>query len=178
MPVVPAAEVLEQTSWTDTFDRAVVPADTVGLGPRDGAGRALSWMKVNEDLGDRDDPAAQLLHRSWLAYLSDDMPTDAVMRAHPVASLIHNDNDADNDATETGTGDPDDAPVPRFFAASLDHAIWFHHPLRADRWHLHDFSCHHFVGGRGLALGHVFSADGLHVATVAQEVLVRDRHAR
>ena len=46
--------------------------------------------------------------------------------------------------------------------------------MRADRWHLYDFSCHHFVGGRGLSVGHVFSEDGIHVATVAQEVLIRD----
>jgi len=45
--------------------------------------------------------------------------------------------------------------------------------LRADRWHLHDMSCHSFVGGRGLAMGHVFSQDGVHVATLAQEALVR-----
>ena len=60
------------------------------------------------------------------------------------------------------------------FCASLDHTIWFHGRLRADRWHLYDFSCLHIVGGRGLALGHVFASDGTHVATVAQEVLVRD----
>ena len=63
-------------------------------------------------------------------------------------------------------------------AASLDHTIWFHRPLRADRWHLHDFACHHFVGGRGLAIGHIFGEDGVHVATVAQEVLVRDLRDR
>ena len=36
------------------------------------------------------------------------------------------------------------------FTASLDHTIWFHAPLRADEWHLYDFSCHRYVGGRGL----------------------------
>jgi acyl-CoA thioesterase-2 len=159
MPDIPQVAQLEQTSWTDAFDRASVPAGEVhdhGAG-RDGTGRAVAWMKVNEDLGDPSDPTAQLLHRSWLAYLSDDLPTDAVMRAHPVAA---------------------DAEEDRFFGASLDHTIWFHRPLRADRWHLYDFSCHHFVGGRGLSIGHVFAADGLHVATVSQEVLVRDRQAR
>ena len=50
--------------------------------------------------------------------------------------------------------------------------VWFHRPLRADRWHLHDFSCHSFVGGRGLTIGHVFDLDGVHVATVAQESAV------
>ena len=159
MPDVPEADRLEQTSWTDAFDRASVPAGEVRdrVAGRVGTGRAVAWMKVNEDLGDPGDPAAQLLHRSWLAYLSDDLPTDAVIRAHPVAA---------------------DAEEDRFFGASLDHTIWFHRTLRADRWHLYDFSCHHFVGGRGLSIGHVFAADGLHIATVAQEVLVRDRQAR
>jgi acyl-CoA thioesterase-2 len=110
-------------------------------------------MRVNDDLGDPHDASAQLLHRCWLAYLSDDMPTDSVIQAHPIA-----------DDPEAREG---------LFCASLDHTIWFHRSLRADRWHLHDFSCHHFVGGRGLSVGHVFEADGTHVATVAQEVLVR-----
>jgi len=46
--------------------------------------------------------------------------------------------------------------------------------LRADEWHLYDFSCHGFVGARGLGIGHVYTADGTHVATIAQEVLMRD----
>lgn len=60
------------------------------------------------------------------------------------------------------------------FTASLDHAVWFHRPFRSDRWHLHDFSCHTYVGGRGLSVGHIFDEGGGHIATVAQEVLVRE----
>jgi acyl-CoA thioesterase-2 len=115
-------------------------------------------MKVNDDLGDPADPAAQLLHRCWLAYLSDDMPTESVVRAHPDGAALQE--------------------IEALFCASLDHTIWFHRPLRADRWHLYDFSCHSFIGSRGLSIGHIFEADGLHVATVAQEVLVRDVRAR
>ena len=62
-----------------------------------------------------------------------------------------------------------------FFGTSLDHAIWFHRPVRAEQWHLYDFAVHWLGGGRGLALGHIFSDAGAHIATVAQEVLVR-RH--
>ena len=83
MPDVPAPDELEQSSWTATFDRHSVPPEQVGGGSRDGAGRSVAWMKVNDDLGDPTDPAAQLMHRCWLAYLSDDLPTDAVIRAHP-----------------------------------------------------------------------------------------------
>jgi acyl-CoA thioesterase-2 len=86
------------------------------------------------------------------------MPTDAVVRAFPDYRAVTVD-DFNN----------------RWFSASLDHTMWFHRPLRADEWHLHDFTCHSYVGGRGLTIGHVFTAEGVHVATVAQEVLVRER---
>lgn len=158
MPGVPSPESLPGDSWNDTLDRAVVPSEDVAGASRDGAGRTVAWMKVNADLGDPSDAAAQLLHRCWLAYLSDAMPTLSVIRAHPVAD------------------DPEARSA--LFCASLDHTIWFHRPLRADRWHLYDFSCHHYVGGRGLSVGHVFVDDGTHVATVAQEVLVRDARDR
>ena len=45
----------------------------------------------------------------------------------------------------------------------------------ADEWQLHDFTCHGLMGPRGVAVGHLFTADGVHVATVAQEVLIRRR---
>ena len=61
------------------------------------------------------------------------------------------------------------------FAASLDHTVWFHRPVRMDQWHLFDFSCHSYVGARGVSVGHVFTTEGDHVATVAQEVLIRRR---
>ena len=62
-----------------------------------------------------------------------------------------------------------------WFSVSLDHAIWFHRPIRIDDWHLQTFTCHGFANGRGLAIGHVFTPDGTHAATIAQEVLVRKR---
>lgn len=152
MPDVPAAASLDRDTWISSFDRATVPAGAVGGAPRDGAGRIVCWMRVAEPLGDASEPASQLIHRCWLAYLSDDMPTESVMRAHPGGERDHD----------------------SLFTASLDHTIWFHHRLRADDWHLYDFSCHHLGGGRGTSIGHVFSADGTHLATVAQEVLLRD----
>jgi len=143
MPDVPLPDALVQDSWTTSFDRVFVP----GLG----RGRAAAWMRATTDLGDD-----QLVHRCALAYISDDLPTDAVVRLFV---------------------SPEDSPNghERYFGASLDHSIWFHRPMRADAWHLHDITCHSFSGGRGLALGHVFTIDGVHVATVAQEVLARER---
>ena len=122
---------------------------------RTGAGRTVAWMRVTDDL---DGSTPQLLHRCWLAYLSDDLATDAVLRAHPRREAIEDDEER--------------------FSASLDHTIWFHRPLRADEWHLHDVTCHAFVGGRGLTIGHVFAADGTHVATFAQELVLRDPSLR
>lgn len=142
---VPGPESLESDSWTSSFDRRFVPRDWSSPAPRLGTGRTLAWMKVNASLG-----GDQLLHRCWLAYLSDDLPADSVQAA---------------------TGIDDGGR----FTASLDHSMWFHRPVRADDWHLHDFSCHSFIGGRGLTIGQIFGADGVHVATVAQEVLMRGR---
>lgn len=57
--------------------------------------------------------------------------------------------------------------------ASLDHAIWFHRPFRADEWWLYDQVSPSAQGGRGLSIGRVFSHDGTLVATVAQEGIIR-----
>jgi acyl-CoA thioesterase-2 len=114
-------------------------------------GSALAWMRVGSPLGD--DP---VLQACALAYESDDLPTDAVVALHP----------------ERGTPEEFHGQL---FTASLDHAIWFHRPLRADAWHLQAFECHGLSGSRGTALGHVFAADGTHTATIAQEIVVRRR---
>jgi acyl-CoA thioesterase-2 len=106
-------------------------------------------MRVTSPLGDE-----ELLHRCWLAYMSDDMPTHTVRQAHPDFRGSRGSNIT--------------------FAASLDHTIWFHRAFRADEWHFYDSTCHGYIAGRGLAIGHVYTAAGTHVATVAQEVLLRD----
>jgi acyl-CoA thioesterase II len=116
-------------------------------------GRATGWLRVTEELGD--DP---VLHACALAYLSDDLPGDTVVSLHPNRPA------------------PGAVDFP-FFLASLDHAIWFHRPLRADGWHVHDFTCHGVLSSRGLAVGSVFTPDGTHVASIAQEVLLRERRS-
>lgn len=155
-PSLSRPDDLEHASWSDAFERAMVPPAELRRAPaRDGSGRAAAWFRVTGDLGD--DPVH---HAAGLAYVSDDLPTDAVVRAHPVAR------------------EPEEVLHQVLFSASLDHTIWFHRPVPADRWQLHDVACHTFVGGRGLVLGHVFADDGTHVATVAQEVLLRDTRRR
>ena len=64
---------------------------------------------------------------------------------------------------------------PAMQSASLDHTIWFHRPFRADEWLLYDQVSPSASGGRGLAIGRVFTEDGRLVASVAQEGLIRRR---
>lgn len=149
MPDVPRPDELDESSWSDDFERCFVP-EVATPRPAIGAGRMMAWIRVTAPLDGRDD----LLHRCWLAYLSDDLPCDAVRRAHPDRVRLEATDDA--------------------FAASLDHSVWFHAPPRVDRWHLYDVTCLAYAGGRGLTLGHVFGIDGAHVATFAQEALVRE----
>jgi acyl-CoA thioesterase-2 len=110
----------------------------------DERGRANGWLRMHEQL--EDDP---LIHACALAYESDDLPTDAARSLRPDL--------ADED----------------IYGTSLDHAVWFHRPARADDWLCHDLVCHGLMSSRGLSVGHVFTADGVHVASVSQEVLLR-----
>ncbi|SDO57045.1 acyl-CoA thioesterase-2 [Geodermatophilus sp. DSM 45219] len=64
-----------------------------------------------------------------------------------------------------------------FVGASLDHAVWFHAPVRADEWFLYETDSPAASGGRALCFGQVWSADGTHVATVAQQGLIRSLKA-
>jgi len=108
----------------------------------------ITWMRVPEQLGD--DPA---VHACALAYLTDE---DLL----GVAVLPHS-RGGDWDA---------------LMCASLDHAVWFHRPVRADEWLLFSLSGHGVASARGMAIARVFTEAGEHVATVAQEGLVRVRH--
>ena len=148
---MPRPDSLESDAWWEGFDRRSVPRTSLTGDVRTGAGRAAAWMRTNAQPGDD-----QLLHRCWMAYMSDDMPAESVHATHPEFR-----------DTEGIT-----------YNASLDHTIWFHRPVVASDWHLYDFTCHGYVGGRGLSVGHIFTADGVHVATVAQEVLVRDARTK
>jgi len=152
---LPDPDGLPDTSWTPMMARAFVPTVALDAEGRSGRGRVAAWLRINEDLGSRPD-----LFAGGLAYLSDDLPTDAVVRVSPLRS------------------EPEEVLHQVVFSASLDHTVWFHRPMRPDRWHLHDFSCQTFVGGRGLSIGHIFDQAGTHVATVAQEVLLRDTRQR
>src|SRR3954447_11356200 len=76
---LPGPDELQQSSWTPVFERFFVPPDRLDLEGRAGTGRAAAWLRVTQPLGD-----APERHQAAMAYLSDDLPTDAVVRAHPV----------------------------------------------------------------------------------------------
>lgn len=145
---LPSPETIDESSWSTFLQRRMLTPDALAGQHRDGSGRIAAWMRVKDSLGD-----SELLNRCALAYLSDDLPTESVIRAVPELQK----------ASDEG----------RRFGASLDHTVWFHRPVRAHQWHFYEMTCHTYVGGRGLTYGYVFGADGTHVATVAQESLVR-----
>ncbi|MEZ5322621.1 MAG: thioesterase family protein [Microthrixaceae bacterium] len=164
---LPRPDQLQVTSWTPVFERATVPDPPVRQlfeGSSLPHGRSTAWLRTTApvpgpgvEAADLDAPSL-LLHFAALAFMSDDMPTDAVVRAHPVGR------------------EPEETRHTHLFAASLDHTIWFHRPVRADRWQLHDVICRSFVAGRGLVVGQVHDEHGVLGATIAQEVLLRDRN--
>jgi acyl-CoA thioesterase-2 len=107
--------------------------------------RQAVWMKTMGPLPDDPD-----LHRAALAYASDYSIMEPVMRRHGIAWA-----------------------TPGLKVASLDHAMWFHRFGRADEWMLYVQDSPSAQGGRGLATGSIFSRDGLLLATVAQEGMLR-----
>ncbi|SDG93497.1 acyl-CoA thioesterase-2 [Sinosporangium album] len=108
------------------------------------------WFKYDADLPD--DP---LLHVVLAAYASDYTLVDTVLAAHGLA-----------------WGTPDVS------GASLDHAMWFHRPLRADDWFLYAQESPWSGGARGLARGHMFTPTGDLAVSVVQECLIRVGDAR
>lgn len=107
--------------------------------------RQKVWIRVNGPLPD--DPA---IHRCALAYASDLTLLDTSLFAHGRRVF-----------------DPD------LLLASLDHAMWFHRPFRADDWLLYDQDSPTVGGGRGFNRGLVFDRHGRLVASTAQEGVVR-----
>ncbi|NLU68741.1 acyl-CoA thioesterase II [Streptomyces sp. HNM0574] len=112
---------------------------------RDVEPRSGVWMRVTGSLGD--DP---LVHTCALTYASDMTLLDAVRI--PVEPLWG----------ERG-----------FDMASLDHAMWFHRPFRADEWFLYQQESPIATGARGLARGQIFDRQGRLIVSVMQEGLFR-----
>jgi acyl-CoA thioesterase II len=110
--------------------------------------RNLVWLRADGELPD--DP---LLHVCLMTYASDMTLLDTVLLRHGLSWA---------DGSTSG--------------ASLDHAMWFHRPFRADRWLLYVQDSPSARGARGLARGEVFTQDGELVVSVVQEGLIRTAH--
>jgi acyl-CoA thioesterase-2 len=103
------------------------------------------WMRVRTPLD-----VPELTHRALIAFGCDQVMLEPLLRRH-------------------GTTWSTDA----FAFASLDHAMWWHRPARADEWLLFVQDAPSAQGGRGLTGAWVFSQDGRLVASVAQEGVMR-----
>src|SRR5699024_1260310 len=103
------------------------------------------WTRADGTLPDQ-----PLLHVCVLTYASDMTLLDSVLARHGVYWEMD-----------------------KVLGASLDHALCFHRPFRADEWVLYDSSSPTASGSRGLATGRFFAADGTLIATVVQEGLLR-----
>lgn len=107
--------------------------------------RGQYWIRASSKLPD--DPLTQM---AALAYLSDYFLMSTVLLSHSASALSS-----------------------RVMMASLDHAMWFHRPCRADEWLLVDAISPFASGARGLTRGQIFNRERRLVASVAQEGLVR-----
>lgn len=95
-------------------------------------------------------PDDESLHRRLLAYVSDFYLLDTAALPHGVSFFSS-----------------------KVIMASIDHAMWFHRPLRVDDWLLYALDSPSASGARGFGRGSVFARDGRLVASTAQEGLVR-----
>jgi acyl-CoA thioesterase II len=117
------------------------------LGETTEGGQFHVWMRATGRLPD--EPA---IHQCVLAYASDMMLLDAALIPHR-RSVFSED----------------------IMAASLDHALWFYRPFRADEWLLYAQDSPNLAGSLGFSRGLIFAGDGTLVASVAQEGLLRQR---
>ncbi|ANZ18552.1 acyl-CoA thioesterase II [Streptomyces noursei] len=124
------------------------PYVTVGQ-PREP--RSQVWFRTHGKLDDDGEIPRPLLDVCLVTYVSDMTLLDSILLAHGRGGWA--------------VGD--------VVGASLDHAMWFHRPLRADEWLLYDQESPTARAGRGLGQGRIFTADGQLVVSVIQEGVVR-----
>lgn len=114
------------------------------------SGESFYWFRTRTGIAD--DPA---LHRAVIAYASDFGLLTSALLPHGM---------------QAWSGD--------VMIVSLDHAIWFHAPARADEWILYHAESPWAANGRAFSRGRMFTADGRLIASTAQEGLIRRRRER
>ncbi|WP_148588908.1 acyl-CoA thioesterase II [Streptomyces sp. WAC01526] len=117
--------------------------------PRDP--RSQVWFRTQGKLDDDGEIPRPLLDICLVTYVSDMTLLDSILLAHGRGGWA--------------VGD--------VVGASLDHAMWFHRPLRADEWLLYDQESPTAQSGRGLGKGRIFTADGQLAVSVIQEGVIR-----
>ncbi|MDC7338880.1 acyl-CoA thioesterase [Streptomyces lydicus] len=143
-----AERLLEARAAIDLRYADEPPYVTVGA-PRDP--RSQVWFRTQGKLDDDGDIPRPLLDICLVTYVSDMTLLDSILLAHGRGGWA--------------VGD--------VVGASLDHAMWFHRPLRADEWLLYDQESPTAQGGRGLGQGRIFTADGQLAVSVIQEGVIR-----
>ncbi|KAI8826822.1 acyl-coenzyme A thioesterase 8-like protein [Fimicolochytrium jonesii] len=117
------------------------------LHPRKQEPKQYIWMRAKGTLPD--DPA---IHNCVAAYCSDHYLLTTSLLTHGISNLSN----------------------PRLtMLASLDHAVWFHAPFRADEWLLYEMESSRTVANRGLCFGRIYTRDGRLVVSTAQEGVIR-----
>jgi acyl-CoA thioesterase-2 len=120
--------------------------DSIFLGPGPTAtDRQMVWMKARGAV-----PSDQLMHRALLAYACDQVMLEPALRKHSQSWVS-----------------------PGLSMASLDHAMWFHRPVRVDQWLLYVQNSPTAHGGRALTAAKVYAQSGTLVASIAQEGMIR-----
>ncbi|MFE5483637.1 acyl-CoA thioesterase [Streptomyces sp. NPDC056527] len=143
LPREVADRLIEARAAVDLRYAEVPPWGSVGQ-PREP--RSQVWFRTNGKLAD--DP---LLHVVLATYVSDMTLLDSILLAHGRGGWA--------------VGD--------VVGASLDHAMWFHRPFRADEWLLYDQESPSASGGRGLGQARIYTQDGKLAISVIQEGVVR-----
>ena len=145
MPSVPAPEDIPEYESPMRRFSSMSPFDMRPVGDTSGMGFGSNqfWLRLDGRLPD--DP---LLHACAITFVSDMNMVGAARR--PGADLSRG-----------------------FMGASLDHAVWFHVPARADEWLLFEAGSLRNAGARGLAHARMFDRQGVLVCTVVQEALLR-----
>ncbi|MCL7496865.1 acyl-CoA thioesterase II [Streptomyces sp. MCA2] len=113
--------------------------------------RSQVWFRTQGKLADDGEIPRPLLDICLVTYVSDMTLLDSILLAHGRGGWA--------------VGD--------VVGASLDHAMWFHRPPRADEWLLYDQESPTAQGGRGLGKGRIFTAEGQLAVSVIQEGVIR-----
>ncbi|MFD8595519.1 acyl-CoA thioesterase [Kitasatospora sp. NPDC059646] len=147
-----APEEYERSAIFRALEMRFVPAEAPGLPPElPGVPQQFVWLRTAAALPG-DDPLMQVCALTYLSDLTLASTTALHLQPHRVHRVAE----------------------PRVALASLDHAMWFHRPFRADEWLLFAQRSPSASDGRGLAMGEFYDRDGVLVASAVQETLLRE----